>query len=87
MMRLMRLFCDKSFTSEFVAVIERICQFDVSSSTSSVLAALPVALGDGVGAEWSGRCVGLRQGSLPVGACHPAALPEVCVLLEASQTG
>lgn len=51
------------------------------------MAALPVALGDGVGAERRGRGVGLRQGALPVGARHAAALAQVRLLLEAPQAG
>lgn len=53
----------------------------------SLVAAVPAALGDGVGAERRGRGVGLRQGALPVGACHAAALAQVRLLLEAPQAG
>lgn len=53
----------------------------------SLLAAVPVALGDGVGAERRGRGLGLRQGALPVGARHAAALAQVRLLLEAPQAG
>lgn len=68
----------------------------MSSSTSwllnrgfscSLLAALPAALGDGVGAERRGRGLGLRQGALPVGARHAAALAQIRLLLEAPQAG
>lgn len=48
---------------------------------------MPVALGDGVGAERRGRGLGLRQGALPVGARHAAALAQVRLLLEAPQAG
>lgn len=55
-------------------------------TSSSILAPLPVAMGDGVGAEWSGSSVGLCQGAVPVGASHTASLTKICVLLEAPQT-
>ena len=46
-----------------------------------------VAVGDGVGAERGGGRVGLREGAEPLGARHPPALPQVCLLLEAPQAG
>lgn len=55
-------------------------------SSSSILAAVPVAVGDGVGAERGGSSVGLCQGAVPVGARHTPSLTEICVVLEASQT-
>lgn len=55
-------------------------------SPSSILDAVPVAMGDGVGAERGGSSVGLRKGALPVGACHTPSLPKICFLLEAPQT-
>ena len=51
------------------------------------MAALRVALGDGVGAERGGGRVGLREGAEPVGARHPPALPQVRLLLETPQAG
>lgn len=54
--------------------------------SSSVLAALPVAVGDGVGAERGGSSVGLCQGALLVGTCHAPSLPKICVVLETPQT-
>lgn len=56
------------------------------SHPPSILAAVPVALGDGVGAERGGSGVGLRQGALPVGAHHTPSLTKICVVLEAPQT-
>lgn len=53
---------------------------------SSILAKVPFALGDGMGAERGGSSVGLRQGALLVGTRDTPSLPEICVLLEASQT-
>lgn len=50
------------------------------------MAAVPVAVGDGVGAERGGGSVGLRQGVVPVGACHATPFAKICVLLEAPQT-
>lgn len=71
-------------TSE-LKVLER--DVDLSSCLPpSVLAALPVALGDGVGAERGGSGVGLRPGAVPVGAHHPASLAKIGVILEAPQT-
>ena len=55
------------------------------SSSSSILAAVPVAMGDGVGAEWSGSGVGLCEGAIPVGARHTPSLAKLCVILEAPQ--
>lgn len=48
---------------------------------------MPVAVGDGVGAERCRSGVGLRQGAVPVGARHTPSLAKICVVLEASQTG
>lgn len=56
------------------------------SPPCSVVAALPPALGDGVGAERGGSRVGLRPRALPVGARHAAALAQVRVVLETPQT-
>lgn len=56
------------------------------SHPPSILAAVPVAVGDGVGAERGGSGVGLRQGALPVGAHHTPSLTKICVVLEAPQT-
>lgn len=50
------------------------------------MAAVPVALGDGVGAERGGSSVGLCQGALLVGTCHTSSLPKICVVLETPQT-
>lgn len=59
----------------------------VFSLLHSILAAMPVAMGDGVGAERGGSSVGLRQGALPVGAHYSPSLAKICVVLEAPQTG
>lgn len=56
-------------------------------SSSSILAAMPVAMGDCVGVERGGSGVGLCQSALPVGASHTPSFPKICVLLEASQAG
>lgn len=48
----------------------------------SLLASLPVAMGDGVGAEWSRSGVGLCQGALPLGAHHTPSFTKIGVILE-----
>lgn len=48
----------------------------------SLLAPLSVAMGDGVGTEWSRSSVGLCQGALPLGAHHTPSLAKICVILE-----
>ena len=53
----------------------------------SVVAVVPVAVGERVGAEWRGRGVGVCEGAASVGARHPPPLPQISVLLEASQAG
>lgn len=52
----------------------------------SRLAPLSVAVGDGVGAEWSRSSVGLCQGALPLGAHHTSSFAKICVFLETPQT-
>lgn len=49
----------------------------------SLLAPLSVAVGGGVGAEWSRSGVGLCQGALPLGAHHAPSLTKISVILEA----
>lgn len=46
-----------------------------------------VAVGDGVGTEWDRCGVGVCAGALPMGACDPSPLTQICVLLEAPQAG
>lgn len=52
----------------------------------SILASLPVAMGDGVGAKWSGSSMGLCEGALPVGAHHTPSFSKICVILETPET-